>query len=116
MRPRQKQIEPLEQTESADLMAHDVRQMAVSWSWKNLPDRLSPAEPEWNTRRKLWRVPIVLSYPGISLGEVGEVWIDATQSIVTSHTPIADIEARVLELGRKNRAKVRAAFLRTRVA
>lgn len=116
MRPQQKQIEPLEQTEPLELMAYDVRQIAVSWSWKNLPDRLSVADPEWNAQRKLWRVPILLSYPGICLGEVGEVWIDAASGTITSHTEIADIEARVLELGRKNRAKVRAAFLQARVA
>ncbi len=116
MRPRQKSVERLEPDEPLDLMAHDVRQIAVRWSWKHLPDRLSPSDPEWNLRRKLWRVPIILSYPGICLGEVGEVWVDAGKGEITSHTEIADIEARALELGRKNRAKVRAAFLRARVA
>jgi hypothetical protein len=116
MRPRPKQIELSEPDEPLDLMAHDVRRIAVDWSWKHLPDRLSPANPEWHARRKLWRVPIILSYPGICLGEVGEVWVDADSGVVAAHTEVAEIEAQVLQLGRKNRAKIRAAFLRTRVA
>ena len=116
MRPQRKQAELLEQNEQVDLMAHDVRGIAVSWSWKHLPDRLSPSDPEWHGRRKLWRVPIILSYPGLCLGEVGEVWIDANNGTITAHTEITEIEANALQLGRKNRAKIRAAFLRTRVA
>ena len=115
MKAQTKQAAVPEAVAPLDLLAHDVRRIAVDWSWKHLPDRLCPADPEFNEQRQLWRVPIVLSYPGICLGEVGEVWLDAAGAI-TAHTEIADIEAHALQLGRKNRAKIRAAFLRTRTA
>jgi hypothetical protein len=108
MRQQQKQAEPI------DLMAHDVRMVAVRWTQRHLPDRFCPTDPEWREERKLWRVPLVLAYPGICLGEVGELWIDADNGGITAHTEIAEMETRALKLGRKNRAQIQAAFLRTR--
>ena len=108
MRAQQKQIEPL------SLMAQDATRIAAGWLRKRLPDRLGPDEPEFNAQRQLWRVPISLSYPVMNLGEVGELWIDAASGEVVAHTDLAEVEARALRLGRKNRAKVRAAFLQAR--
>lgn len=110
MRPQKKQAEPL------DLMAHDAIRICAGWLWKHLPDRFSPSDPELDEQRGCWRVPIVLSYPIIVLGEVGELWIDAKSGTVVAHTEVAELMARGLQLGRKNRAKVRAAFLRARNA
>ena len=108
MKQRQKQIEPV------DLVARDMVRIAAGWLRKRLPDRFGPADPELDEQRQLWRVPIVLSYPVMNLGEVGELWIDADSGEVAAHTELAEVEAHALQLWRKNRAKVRAAFLRTR--
>jgi len=50
------------------------------------------------------------------LGEVGEIFIDAQSGEVVSHTELEEVKALGLQLGRKHRAKVRAAFLRARNA
>ena len=108
MRPQQKQVEPL------SVMARDAVRIAAGWLRKRLPDRLGPSDPEFDAQQQRWRVPIVLSYPVMNLGEVGELWIDANSGEVIAHTDLTEVEARALQLGRKNRAKVRAAFLQAR--
>jgi len=97
-------------------MVQDAVRIASGWLYDRLPDRFGPADPALDEEKNLWRVPIVLAYPGIVVGEVGEILIDAQSGQVTSHTDIEEIKALGLALGRKHRAKVRAAFLQTRDA
>lgn len=104
------------QTELFNLMAQDAVRIASGWLRGRLPDRFGPADPTLSEQNNLWRVPIVLAYPGIVVGEVGEILVDAQSGEVVSHTGIEEVKALGLELGRKHRAKVRAAFLRARNA
>lgn len=103
-------------SEPLSVMAQDAARIASGWLRERLPDRFSPSDPTLDQRRDLWRVPVVLAYPGITLGEVGEIFVRADSGEIVSHTDIEQLKTRGLELGRKHRAKVRAAFLRTRNA
>ena len=102
--------------EHLDVMAQDAVRIAGGWLRDRLPDRFSPSDPSLDKQNDLWRVPIVLAYPGITIGEVGEIFVNAHNGEVVSHTDPEEIIALGLQLGRKHRAKVRAAFLRTRNA
>jgi hypothetical protein len=104
------------QTELFNVMAQDAARIASGWLWERLPDRFGPADPTLDEENNFWRVPIVLAYPGIVVGEVGEIFIDAQSGEVVSHTELEEVKALGLQLGRKHRAKVRAAFLRARNA
>jgi len=110
MKQRKCRIEPM------SVMAQDAVRLASGWLWAHLPDRFGPADPMFDEQRQLWRVPVVLAYPGIVVGQVGELAIDAQSGEIVAHTDIEEIKALGLKLGRKHRAKVRAAFLRTRNA
>ncbi len=112
MKQNKRRIKPL------SVMAQDAVRIAAGWLWERLPDRFGPADPTLDAEGEgaIWRVPVVLAYPGVTVGEVGEVLIDASKGEVVSHTDIAHIRGAGLRLGRKHRAKVRAAFLRTRNA
>jgi hypothetical protein len=96
------------------VMAQDAVRIASGWLWQHLPDRFGPAEPIFDDKTQQWRVPVVLAYPGIVIGQVGEIMIDAQTGQVVAHTETEEMKALGLKLGRKHRAKVRAAFLRTR--
>ena len=110
MNKQQKHPKPLK------VMAQDAVQVVAGWLWDRLPDRFGPADPILDEEKKVWRVPVVLSYPGVTVGQVGEIVVDAFSSKIVAHTDPAEMRAAGLQLGRKHRAKVRAAFLRTRNA
>ena len=93
-----------------DVMARDAVRIASGWLLARLPDRFSPAEPALDEQNNLWRVPVVLAYPGIVVGEVGEIFIDAQSGEIVAHADLEKMKELGLELGRKHRAKVRAAF------
>lgn len=101
---------------SLSVMAQDAVRIASGWLWERLPDRFGPADPMLDEQKQLWRVPVVLAYPGITVGPVGEILVDAQSGEVVAHTEIEAIKALGLKLGRQHRAKVRAAFLRARNA
>ncbi|MGH9847565.1 MAG: hypothetical protein ACREEM_53425 [Blastocatellia bacterium] len=102
------------ETEFFNVMAQDAVRIASGWLLERLPDRFGPADPTLDERNTLWRVPVVLAYPGMVVGEVGEILIDAQSCEIVFHTDIEEMKTLGLELGRKHRAKVRAAFLQTR--
>jgi hypothetical protein len=100
--------------ELVSIMAQDAVRIASGWLWDHLPDRFGPADPMLDDQKQLWRVPVVLAYPGIVVGQVGEIMVDAQSGQIVAHTDLEQIKALGLKLGRKHRAQVRAAFLRTR--
>jgi hypothetical protein len=110
MKQRKRLIEPM------SVMAQDAVRIASGWLWEHLPDRFGPADPAFDDKEQHWHVPVVLAYPGIVIGQVGEIVIDAQSGQVVAHTNIEQIKAQGLKLGRQHRAKVRAAFLRARNA
>lgn len=99
-----------------DIMAQDAVRIASGWLWKNLPDRFGPADPKFDAQSQRWRVPVVLAYPELTAGPVGEIVVDGSSGDIVAHTDLAEIRTAGLKLGRKHRAKVRAAFLRARNA
>src|SRR6185295_2113968 len=101
---------------SLDVIAQDAVRIASAWLAARLPDRFGPADPTLDENGHVWWVPVVLSYPGVTVGQIGEISISASSGEVVDHTDLNDMKTAGLALGRKHRAKVRAAFLRTRNA
>jgi hypothetical protein len=93
------------------VMAQDAVRTASGWLQQRLPDRFGPADPVLNTQEEHWCVPVVLAYPGITVGQVGEILVDAGSGEIIQYTDPAEMRRTGLKLGRKHRAKVRAAFL-----
>jgi hypothetical protein len=96
------------------LMAFDIVRRASGWLRRHLPDRFGTAEPTLDQDGKHWRAPVILAYPGIVLGEVGEIVIDARTGEVIGHTDIEQMKAQAQKLWKRNHAKVKAAVLQTR--
>lgn len=60
----------------------------------HLPDRIIAATPHLDAIARAWRVPVVLSYPGLGIiGEIGEISISAETEQVISHTPVEEMRA-----------------------
>lgn len=78
---------------------------------EHLPDRFTADLSQRSADGEVWQVPVILAYPLVgSLGEVGEVYIDAETEHVVWHTPFADMLQSARQLYDKNREKLEAAF------
>ena len=104
-----KKVEP-----ATILAAFDIIRAASGWLRRHLPDRFGTAEPTLEPDGECWRAPVILAFPGIVLGEVGELIIDAHTGEVTSHTDLAQMKARATKLWKRDHAKIKAAVLQTR--
>jgi hypothetical protein len=62
----------------------------------------------------VWRVPVLLAYPFLLVGEVGDVCIAADSGKVVSHTNVKTMKANAQRLGREHRSEIEAAFAATR--
>lgn len=71
MKPRKHLIELI------SMMAQDAVRIASGWLWEHLPDRFGPSDPSFDDKQQQWGVPVVLAYPGMVVGQVGEIVIDA---------------------------------------
>ena len=92
--------------------AHAAANLFLS---EHLPDRFCANDPVWDGQRNLWRVPVVLAYPFAgSVGQVGEIAIDASSEEVVSHTPFEEMKSRARGLYKQHRESIEAAFLQTR--
>ncbi|WP_019500584.1 hypothetical protein [Pseudanabaena sp. PCC 6802] len=75
-----------------------------------LPDCFTANIAKWADDR--WRVPVILTYPRIgSVGEVGEVQVDAEMAAILSHTPLELIKQKGIDLYKANQDAIEAAFL-----
>ena len=82
-----------------------------------LPDRFCTGQPRLDESAKLWRVPVLLSYPFIGpVGELGEVTVSLYEEKIVSHTPVDEMKARGLQIYEQRRDAIEAAFLQTRNA
>jgi hypothetical protein len=97
-----------------NLVAFDIIRFASGWLRRHLPDRFGTAEPSLDPDGGCWRAPVVLTYPGIVIGQVGELVLDARTGEVVNHTEIQGMKARAMRLWKRHHAKVKAAVLRTR--
>lgn len=83
----------------------------------HMPDRFCAGDPHFDSAAQVWRVPVILTYPRVgSIGEAGEIVLNACCAEVLSHTPFAELKARGLSLYEQNREKINAAFLSARDA
>lgn len=96
------------------LVAFDVIRRASGWLRRHLPDRFGTAEPAFEPDDNRWCAPVILTYPGIVLGQVGELIIDANTGEIISHTNIEQMKERATKLWERNHAKIEAAVLQTR--
>jgi hypothetical protein len=91
----------------------DAVRIAGEWVRRHLPDRLCAGEPTLTTTGDLWRVPTLLAYPFLPVGEVGEVCIAANSGEVLSHTSVKTMKANATRLGTEHRAEIEVAFAAT---
>lgn len=96
------------------LAAFDIIRLASGWLRRHMPDRFGTAEPTLDEDGQRWHAPVILAYPGIVLGKVGELIIDASTGEVIDHTDIEQMKTQALELWKINHAKIKAAVLQTR--
>ena len=83
----------------------------------NLPDRFCADDPLLEDATKVWRVPVVLAYPGIGpVGQTGEILVSATSGQVISSTPLSEMKDTGKVLIERHRDAIEAAFLRVRDA
>lgn len=74
-----------------------------------LPDRISASTPNLDDTGKMWRVPVILSYPIIGvLGQVGEVLVDTNNAEVVWSTPVEDMLAAATSLAEEHRDVIEA--------
>jgi dipeptide/tripeptide permease len=104
----------MKKNERITLVAFDIIRCASGWLRRHLPDRFGTAEPTLDPDGASWHAPVILTYPGIVLGQVGELIIDAHTGDVISHTDIEQMKERAMKLWKRNHAKVKAAVLQTR--
>jgi hypothetical protein len=77
----------------------------------HLPDRFTADQPQLIAADNIWRVPIILVYPGMgSIGCVGDVRISTTEEKVISHTPLEEMKQMAQQLYDTHRDAIEAAF------
>jgi hypothetical protein len=77
----------------------------------HLPDRFTADQPQLMAADNIWRVPIILVYPGTgSIGCVGDVRISTTEEKVISHTPLEKMKQTAQQLYDTHRDAIEAAF------
>ena len=78
---------------------------------ENLPDRFSADQPQLSGLGEAWTVPVILSYPFIgSIGPVGEILVGLDSEKIISHTPLAEMKQRAVELYALHQDDIEAAF------
>jgi hypothetical protein len=78
---------------------------------ERLPDRFTPGEPRFDADAEVWRVPVLLAYPVMPVGQAGEILVGASSNELVSHTPINDILESARSLYESNREKIEAIVL-----
>jgi hypothetical protein len=75
----------------------------------HLGDRFLAVRPQLDEGGDVWRVPVVLTYAIIgSLGEVGQITVNASSEEIVSHTPIEEIKERARALYEQRRDEIEA--------
>jgi hypothetical protein len=92
----------------------EVLSQANLWLTHHVGDRVFAETARVTPDHRWWYVPVLLVYPGIVVGQVGELWLDAESGEVVSHTDIDQMTKQVKRLYRRHHAEIKAAFLQTR--
>lgn len=80
---------------------------------EHLPDRFCAGAPKMVEFpvRKVWAVPILLSYPEIGpVGEAGIVAVDAEMGTVVGWTPLEDVIKAAQKIFAEKKEEIEAAF------
>jgi hypothetical protein len=97
------------------ITAYQAQAEAGGFLNDHLPDRFCAGRPQFDYEAQLWRVPVLLSYPVTgSVGQVGEILVNANNEEITSYTPIEEMKSVALRLYDEHRDAIEAAFLRAR--
>jgi hypothetical protein len=97
-------------TVNSRVTALQAQALANDFLSNSLPDRFTANLAEWIDDK--WRISIILTYPYIgSLGEVGELRIDAETGTILSHTPLDRIKQVGMELYTANQDAIESTFL-----
>jgi hypothetical protein len=99
-------------THSAQVLGiseQDAVCLGGEWVRRHLPDRLCAGGPTLTATGEQWRVPVMLAYPFLLVGEVGEVFLAADSGEVLSHTSVSIMKANAKRLGMTHRAEISAA-------
>lgn len=76
-----------------------------------LPDRFTADQPYLSSTNDVWHVPVILAYPVVgSIGQIGEVLINATTEEVVSYTPLEEMKWTAERLYESRRNEIEAAF------
>jgi len=92
----------------------EVLRQANLWLTRHIGDRVFAETARATPDHRWWYVPVLLAYPGIVVGQVGELWLDGNTGEVVSHTDIDEMTKQVKRLYRRHHAEIKAAFLQTR--
>jgi hypothetical protein len=91
-----------------------IKQQAMGWVIKHMATSFCVGEPQHVVAQNAWRVPIMLAYPFMVVGQVGEVWVDAVSGKVLRHTSLQTMRATARQLGTQHDAEIQAAFIQAR--
>jgi hypothetical protein len=91
------------------ITALEAQGIANQFLSEHLPDRFLACRPHLDPERPVWHMPVVLTYAGLgSIGEVGEILLNASSAEVVDHTPFQEIRARARALYNEHRDAVEA--------
>lgn len=77
----------------------------------HVSDRFTAGQAAWDATEEAWRVPVILAYPRIgSLGQVGEIIVNADSEQIVSHTSFAEMQHRAEALYATHRERIEAAL------
>ena len=97
-------------TVNSRVTALQAQALANDFLSNSLPDRFTANLAEWIDDK--WRISIILTYPHIgSLGEVGDLQVEAETGKILSHTPLDRIKQIGMELYTANQDAIESTFL-----
>ena len=92
----------------------EVLRQANLWLTHHVGDRVFAEIARAAPDHRWWYVPVLLAYPGIVVGQVGDLWLDAGTGEVASHADVGEMTKQIKRLYRRHHAEIKAAFLQTR--
>jgi len=100
----------MQQTDIRDaISAVDIMAVTADLLNDHLPDRYCAGAPRFDRENSVWQVPVLLSYPTIgSLGQAGEITVNANADKILSFTPIEEMKAAGWALIEQNRERIEA--------
>src|SRR5256885_14422024 len=87
--------------------AFEAQAAANGFLLDHLPDRYGAYGPRLESNGQVWCVSVLLTYPFIgSVGEVGEIRVNAFSEEIISFTPLDEMRERARQLYDQNHAAI----------